>query len=174
MNNLTLRDDSGRIIINKHEPVIDLGNKTRHIESSESVDLRETYDFYKSNSISLIGLKLCQDLDDFKFIGWNPENNVKLLIIKTCFYQLKKKIYIQKQNDRDYLEVFTAEDLEVHRFNENDRHTFMLQNVMIDEPMRTPDNYQFDNESDHETSNFFFNDNNNHLEDLNGINFLFY
>jgi hypothetical protein len=37
-------------------------------------------------------------------------------------------------------EAFSAEDPEVHRFNEHDRHPFMIQNVVIDQPIMTPMN----------------------------------
>jgi hypothetical protein len=73
LNKLHLRDDSGQILIDKEDRVDP--NESQYEHTGNEVNLKEVHDFYKAKSIDLKSLKLCSDLSNFKFIGWNADNN---------------------------------------------------------------------------------------------------
>jgi hypothetical protein len=78
LNKLHIRDDAGQILINKDDRVDP--NETEYEHAGIEVNMKEVCDFYKAKSIDLRNLKLCSDLSNFKFIGWNADNNnVKIL-----------------------------------------------------------------------------------------------
>ena len=107
LNKLHYRDDSGTILINKDDRVDPNTPEYEH-EGGIEVNMKEVCDFYKAKSIDLRNLKLCSDLSNFKFIGWNVDN---------------KNDEISRLVDN----MTAVEDnLEQHRFDVNDRNTSLL------------------------------------------------
>jgi hypothetical protein len=74
MNKLHLRDDSGALLINKDD-YIDPEHRQYEYTEPVEINMKEVYDFYKSKSIDLKSFKICSDLSNFKFIGWNADHN---------------------------------------------------------------------------------------------------
>jgi hypothetical protein len=74
LNKLHLGDDSGHILIDKEDRVDP--REVTHTHSGAEFSMKEVCDHYKAKALDLRNLRLCGDLSNFKFIGWNADNNV--------------------------------------------------------------------------------------------------
>lgn len=89
MNKLHYIDDTNEILINKDDKINTV--RTNIIENEDiELNMKEFYNFYRTKGIDLRNLKLCSELSNFRFIGWNLETEVSFEIFRSVNLTLRK------------------------------------------------------------------------------------
>lgn len=106
-NKIRIRDDSIAMLINAEEKsassFLATANPDNYTNNSHEINCKEIVDMCKSKSIEMRNLKLCVDMNSFKFIGWNTDSNDEISRLMESMSHV-------------------SDDLEVHRFDANNLH----------------------------------------------------
>jgi hypothetical protein len=76
LNKLHVQNDSIKILINADDQKY--ANANDFVNNETEISCQSIYDLYCSTGTDLRNIKLCADLDSFKFIDWNLENVIHL------------------------------------------------------------------------------------------------
>lgn len=106
LNKLHYRDDTTELVINKDEKIDHISQKGFEYDE---LNMQDFCQFHKSNNIEFKNLKLCSELSNFRYIGWNLDTED----------EITKLIQSMASND---------ENLEAHRFDANNRNVLNLSN----------------------------------------------
>lgn len=106
LNKLHYRDDTIEIVINKEDKIDAILEKP--IESIE-LNLKDFVQYHRSKNIEFKNLKLCSELSNFRFIGWNLDTED----------EISKLVESMAHAD---------DNLEAHRFDANNRNALNLSN----------------------------------------------
>lgn len=106
LNKLQYRDDNTELVINKDEKI---DQYSQNGFESEELDLHDYCQFYKNNNIDFKNVKLCSEMSNFRYIGWNLDTED----------EISKLIKSMASAD---------ENLEAHRFDANNRNVLNLSN----------------------------------------------
>ena len=110
LNKLHAANDSNRILINGDDLIYPECETYKN--AGKLINLKPLIESKSNHDLS--NLKLCPDLDTFRFIGWNCETSDEISKL------------IEKNSQRN------NEELEAHRFDVNNLHTSLLNNTDID------------------------------------------
>lgn len=106
-NKIRIRDDSIAMLINADEKsassFLATANADHFANSAQEINCKDIVDMCKAKAIEMRNLKLCADMNSFKFIGWNADSNDEIS-------QLMESM------------THVGDDLEVHRFDANNLH----------------------------------------------------
>ncbi|RNA45055.1 Condensin complex subunit 2 [Brachionus plicatilis] len=106
LNKLHYQDDTTKLVINKDQKIDFISQTAPH---NDQLNLKEIYQFNVNKNISFNNLKLCSELSNFRYIGWNLDNEDEITKL------------IQSMATPD-------ENLEAHRFDVNNKNLFNLSN----------------------------------------------
>jgi hypothetical protein len=79
MHQLHIRDDSHAFLINNQDR-IDPERVQYEQKPPIKLDMKEMSDFYDKNAHLIQSKKICSGLENFRFIGWNAENENRVFI----------------------------------------------------------------------------------------------
>lgn len=106
LNKLHYRDDTCEILINKEENIDSI--REEPLETIE-LNMKDFCQMHKAKHIELRNLKLCSELSNFRFIGWNLDTEDEISKL------------VQSMSAAD-------DNLEAHRFDANNRNALNLSN----------------------------------------------
>ena len=139
LNKLHAANDSNRILINGDDLMYPEHETYRN--PGKMINLKPLIESKANHDLS--NLKLCPDLDTFRFIGWNCETND----------EISKLIEKNSQRNND--------ELEAHRFDVNNLHTSLLNTSDIGN-----NNNGYDNDIDIEDGLNNDNEMGHHMDDI--------
>lgn len=76
LNKLHYASDSGLLLIDKDEKQDPNYQTFRYDLDNPSVSFKDLFEHYRAKNLDMRNLKLCPDLNTFRFIGWNLETEV--------------------------------------------------------------------------------------------------
>ena len=110
-------------------PEEDLLNSHNNKRKSVEIDLKILIESGKSN-LDFNNLKLCPDLNSFKFIGWNCDSNDEI-----------SRLIDERNKQRN------TDELEAHRFDANNLQGSILNSSEINAPFTGPGDNDIDIEN---------------------------